>query len=369
MPKVILLSYYPLPYSGLGSWTSMYNYYLNGDNKVDFIVSPEPKEKSLSVEYSIAKDMTFDSRLKRKLLKQRYTPYIDALKAIIQPEEKYVIQVIENFGIIPDLISFLEESFNRPDFYIQFFYHGFPPYYGNPKGKTLFRQIDEFVFLTNEAYKSHLGYYSEIACRTSVLHNAINKQVFKPLSTDNKETQKAKFGIEGKTVFLWCSQDRPKKGLDLILDVWKRVYKRHENIILWVVGDERKIQVDGVTFFGKVPYNTIHQYYQMSSIYLFPSLCQEGFGLSLIEALICGNYCIASKNGGIPEVLNFGEYGYLVERPNFVEDWEEAIEYALENDNYQKELQNIHIPKEKYDLDYWCNAMNDKAENAINSLI
>ena len=368
MPKVILLSYYPLPFSGVGSWTTMYNYYLNTNHQVDYLVCPEPDKKSPNVEYSVAKDMTFDNRLKRKFLKDRYASYIGALKTIIEPGTKYIIQVIENFGIVSSLNSLLEESFDRSNFYIQFFYHGFAPYYGNPNGKVFFRQIDEFVLLTNEAYKVHLDYYSEAACRFSVLHNAIDRNQFKPLTQEEKQTQKAEFDVDGKTVFLWCSQARPKKGLDLILDVWKRVYKTNKNIVLWVVGDKRETEIGGVTFFGKVPNSEVSKYYQMASIYLFPSLCQEGFGLSLIEALLCGNYCIASSNGGIPEVLNFGEYGYLIERPNFVDDWVKAINHALKDSLYKKELERIQIPDNKYDLDTWCKEMNEKAENAKMSL-
>lgn len=368
MPKVILVSQFGLPYHGTGSWTEMYNYYINTDHKIDYLVSPEPKIKSESLQYSFAKDMALDNRLRRKFLKQRYTPYIDALKNIIIPGEKYVIQVIENFGIISSLNSLLEENYKRSNFYIQFFYHGFPPYYGNPKAKVFFRQIDEFVMLTNDAYKEYLSYYSEAACRFSILHNAVDRKRFKPLSKEDKQIAKTEFGVASKRVFLWCSQARPKKGLDLILDVWKRVYKSHDNIVLWVVGDSRDVEIEGVRFFGMVPNIEVNKYYQMASIYLFPSLCQEGFGISLIEALLCGNYCIASKNGGIPEVLNYGEYGYLVERPNFIDDWVNAINKALENDNYKKLSEELNITDTKYDLGTWSNAMNDKIMNAKISL-
>jgi len=368
MPKVVLLSQFELPYDKIGSWTTMYNYYLKSEHKIDYLVCPKPHKKIDSVTYSIAK-ASFIEKSKRRLFKKRYATHLNALEAILDTQEKYIIQVVDNFGIISSLNALIEASFDRSNFYIQFFYHGFAPYYGNPNGRVFFRQIDEFVLLTNEAYKVHLAYYSAAACRFSIMHNAVDRTLFKPLSLEEKNIQKTKANVSNKTVFLWCSQARPKKGLDLILDAWKRVYKNNKDIVLWVIGDQRDKTPEGVQFFGKIPNAEVSQYYQMASIYLFPSLCQEGFGLSLIEALLCGNYCIASKNGGIPEVLNFGEYGYLIERPNFVEDWVKAINFALEGDRYKSELQKIKIPENIFDLNAWSNDMNEKIANAKMSLL
>ncbi|NNK26914.1 MAG: glycosyltransferase, partial [Flavobacteriaceae bacterium] len=83
-----------------------------------------------------------------------------------------------------------------------------------------------------------------------------------------------------------------------------------------------------------------------------------------IEALFCGNLCIASNNGGIPEVLEKGKYGQLVERPNFIEDWLDNIEKALNRiDSY-----NLEIPEGKYDIKEWCKSMNSRIESAKTSL-
>ena len=81
--------------------------------------------------------------------------------------------------------------------------------------------------------------------------------------------------------------------------------------------------------------------------------------------ILCFHHDIFIKpNGGIPEVLNYGEYGYLVERPNFIEDWIDAIEYALKNVN---DFQ-MNLPKGVYDMDAWCEGMNEKIKSAKLSL-
>ena len=126
----------------------------------------------------------------------------------------------------------------------------------------------------------------------------------------------------------------------------------------------RNEKIEGVCFIGRVPNNELPKYYQVSDVYLFSSLWQEGFGLSLIEALHCGCYCIASSIGGIPEVLEYGKFGELVERPNFVNDWIDAINGYLKNkcleNNFQKEL---------YTMKSWNSDMNkiiNRAKQGLN---
>ncbi len=363
MPKVVLLSQFELPYHKIGSWTTMYNYYLQKNHNLDYIVCPEPKTHIDTLEYSIVKASLLE-KSKRKVFNKRYLAHLSALEGIIEANEKYVIQIVDNFGIVNHLDILLKDKYNRSNFYIQFFYHGFPPFYNNLKGRPFFESIDEMVLLTNDSYKQHKEFYTALPCRFSVLHNGIDRKIFKPIDAKGKVELKSRLGAEGKTVLLWCSQDRPKKGLDLILDVWKRIYKQHNDIVLWVIGAKRSDNIDGVQFIGKVPHENIHEYYQASSIYLFPSLNKEGFGLSLIEALSSGNICIASHNGGIPEVLNYGEYGKLIDRPNFINDWMMAIEDSLKTINENQVL----LPEGVYDIDIWCKSMNEKIENAKISL-
>jgi len=60
----------------------------------------------------------------------------------------------------------------------------------------------------------------------------------------------------------------------------------------------------GVVYLGRIPNKKVAAYFQASECYLFPTLWHEAFGLSLIEALHCGNFCIASAIGGVSEVLS-----------------------------------------------------------------
>lgn len=362
MSKVILVSQLSLPFSEIGSWTTLYKNYLKGSHQIDYIVCNQPNEFFENVEYSIVSN-DFHTKIKKRWKKNKYLGYLDALEQLIDPNEKYIIQIIDNFGIVKPLLDLLEMKKWRSNCYLQFFYHGFPPFFENFDGRWFFEAIDEMVLLTNDSYLAHKNYYTILPTRFSVLHNGIDTSIFYPLSQQEKERMKGSKGVTGKKVFVWCSQDRPKKGLHLLLDAWKRVYDSKHNMVLWVIGCQPKSPIEGVHYLGRIPNDELASYFQASDCYLFPTLCHEGFGLSLIEAMHCGNYCIASALGGVPEVLQYGKLGKLIENPHFVSEWEKAILDFIENPK-----QGAGIQPELYSSRSWSDGMDKIIMEAKKSL-
>ncbi len=70
---------------------------------------------------------------------------------------------------------------------------------------------------------------------------------------------------------------------------------------------------------------------------MFTTLYQEGFGLSMIEALKCGNSVIASSRGAIPEVLNNLDNTYLIEDVEDINSWRKGFNLARTNSNFGKD--------------------------------
>lgn len=348
--KVILISQSELPSTKIGSWTVLYKNYLEGNHAIDYIICPKPKSEFASIKYFHTSNHFID-KIKAKLAQKSYLSSLDVLKKVLQKDEKYLIQIIDNFKIVSDLDILLRKIGMRKQCKIQFFYHGFPPYLEQNKSISFFESVDEMVLLTYDSYYAHLKYYSSLPCKFSVLHNAIDKNKFFKIGHEQQEILKSELGLTGKKVFLWCSQDRPKKGLHLILELWKQ--KQYADSVLLVIGSSRNEIIPGVVFLGRMPNDDLPKYYQVADVYLFPTLCQEGFGLSLIEALSCGCYCIASSVGGVPEVLHYGKYGKLIEKPHFIEEWDVAISNYISNPN-----DTIELPNELYSFEKWREGMN-----------
>ena len=123
----------------------------------------------------------------------------------------------------------------------------------------------------------------------------------------------------GEKLLVHVSNFRPvKRPIDCI-EIFARVKEEFHDVRLVMVGDgpERsaaKYRAESLgvgadtVFVGKKA--NIAEYLGVSDIFLLPSEL-ESFGLAALEAQACELPVIATRIGGIPEVVNDGESGYL----------------------------------------------------------
>jgi glycosyltransferase involved in cell wall biosynthesis len=97
------------------------------------------------------------------------------------------------------------------------------------------------------------------------------------------------------------------------------------------IGTKQQIDHPAVLNLGRLPHQEIPGYLQIGDIYVFTSLYEEGFGLSMIEALKCGNTVIASNRGAIPNVLKGLPRCHLVDEPENADSWTDLTEKIINN--------------------------------------
>jgi L-malate glycosyltransferase len=123
----------------------------------------------------------------------------------------------------------------------------------------------------------------------------------------------------GETLLVHVSNFRPVKRPVDCVEILARVLKNHGQARLVMVGDgserpnaEHRARclniADKCSFVGKQP--NIVDYLSAADVLLLPSE-QESFGLAALEAMACEVPVIASRVGGIPEVVTDGETGFL----------------------------------------------------------
>ena len=81
---------------------------------------------------------------------------------------------------------------------------------------------------------------------------------------------------------------------------------------------------DRIHFHGQLSREALLSAYQRAHILAMPSVCMEPFGLPLAEAMATGLPCVASRTGGMPDILDDKVTGLLVERGS-----DEALTNAL----------------------------------------
>jgi glycosyltransferase involved in cell wall biosynthesis len=112
-----------------------------------------------------------------------------------------------------------------------------------------------------------------------------------------------------------------EKGVDVLLKAWDAVVRQIPSARLTVAGDGpdrpllEKMAPPGVKFLGHVPYSGIEEVARGAWVTVVPSVWLESFGLVAAESAMRGTAVIASRVGGLPEIVADGENGVLVE-PN-----------------------------------------------------
>jgi glycosyltransferase involved in cell wall biosynthesis len=76
-------------------------------------------------------------------------------------------------------------------------------------------------------------------------------------------------------------------------------------------------------------------YYRGADVFVFPSLCNDSFGIPVVEAMAAGIPVVASRSGGVVEIVQDGITGTIVDK-NDADSLSEAILAFLENDELRE---------------------------------
>src|SRR3989338_3276931 len=156
-----------------------------------------------------------------------------------------------------------------------------------------------------------------------VIYNGVDIEKFAPGIRD--DSLRARLGIASDTVlFAFAGRLVGWKGMGVALRALAEPAMRDVNAKLLIVGDgPQKPELkqlaqtlrltERVLFHDPVPHDALPALYGAVDAGVFPSIGDEAFGITIAEAMSCGNPVIASHIGGIPEVVgNEESCGVLV---------------------------------------------------------
>jgi N-acetyl-alpha-D-glucosaminyl L-malate synthase BshA len=185
-----------------------------------------------------------------------------------------------------------------------------------------FLPITRFSIAQSDALTSISQYLADETCRTfghcavEVIPNFINAAEYR---RRENEALRRELAPRGEKLLMHVSNFRPVKRITDCIHAFARVKTQlPARLVMCGDGPEREgaealarsygIAAD-VVFAGQVP--NIADYLSVADLLLLPSET-ESFGLAALEAMACETPVIATRVGGLPEVVRDGETGFLV---------------------------------------------------------
>ncbi len=180
----------------------------------------------------------------------------------------------------------------------------------------------------------------DIRNKIQVIYNFVNCDVY--VRGENTSELKKEYAPGGERLLVHLSNFRPVKRVTDCIEIFDRVRKQVPSKLL-MIGDgpdrsraewlavQKGIHND-VIFLGKQ--ELVQEKLALADILLLPSEL-ESFGLAALEGMACEVVPIATRVGGIPELIEHGKSGYLAD----VADVDTMARYAIELLNDDKALQ------------------------------
>lgn len=175
---------------------------------------------------------------------------------------------------------------------------------------------DLIVFVSNAGLESYKSVFKFEDTKAKIVYNGIGL---------DKIVSGEKAVVNYKTPYnlTYIGRLSSVKGIDLLLYAAAKISFKYPICVSIIgAGDDldrlkqitKEINMeDKVTFYGAK--TDVKPYLNEASIFVYPSIWQEVFGISLVEAMAFGRPCIANRVGGIAEIIQDGVSGYLTDSP------------------------------------------------------
>lgn len=181
------------------------------------------------------------------------------------------------------------------------------------------------VVTVNRALKERLVNIGVEDNKISVIQNGVDNDNFKPL---DKKDCRLKLGLPlNKKIVLFVGSLEKVKGVTWLIEAWRDLVKTFgQEIFLILIGEGREknkiLQLiraynlhNSILMAGIKPHSSIPLWMNSCDVFTLPSI-REGCPNVLLEALSCNKYVVASRVGGIPEIIKTADAGILVEPAN-----------------------------------------------------
>ncbi|MBM4300353.1 MAG: glycosyltransferase family 4 protein [Deltaproteobacteria bacterium] len=215
------------------------------------------------------------------------------------------------------------------------------PLPGTPIPVAGFAACSNFVL---ERERSRLGLGAGLS---RVIYNGVETDAFVPRWDQAAGVQEVRrqYGIESEPTVLFAGKLRESKGVHILLRAMTRVWEIAPRAVLVLVGGTEygrnrtmretpfmsQLRRDlarapgRVVLTGFIPPTDMPRAYLLGDVFVGPSQIEEGLGLVFLEAAAAGLPIIATRMGGIPEVVREDFNGLLLRQKDDASELAEKI--------------------------------------------
>ena len=182
------------------------------------------------------------------------------------------------------------------------------------------------------------------------------------------------FGQGDKKVVLFVGRLAEIKGVTYLIEAMKQI-----DAVLIIVGDgtlreelrlqAAQIEKGKIQFWGSKTHEELKSIYASADVFAAPSITtskgeQEGLGLVMVEAMASGLPVVATKTGGIPQLIKDGVNGLLCEEKCVWQLTDNICSLLNNKTLYQKIVKNSEETVKQYDYCHIADMYKEIIENS-----
>lgn len=213
----------------------------------------------------------------------------------------------------------------------------------NPNVKTIFISGGEDFYGFDKYFSKYIDYMFAVSHNNAkkierrynrkvlVIPNGVDVEKFKP-NLEAKKILKEKLNLTDKKILISVGRVVGWKGFQLVIESLQEL----KDYYYVLIGDgeyldslkklAQKLHVeDKILFLGSIDNKELPTYLNIGDIFLQPSIGHEAFGITIVEAMACGLPIVASKNGGIVDIIENSNAGYMFEIENKLDMCEKIV--------------------------------------------
>lgn len=190
----------------------------------------------------------------------------------------------------------------------------------------------------------------------TTVHNGIDLERFYQATPIDRKT----LGFKNDDfIVVYSGRLIKEKGIEELIDTFYQL-KDYPQIKLLILGGsfyglsdntpflyslKKKVKniKDSIVFTGFIPYEQLPRYLKVGDVAVVPSIWEEPFGLTCIEAIAAGLPLITTNSGGIPEICN--NYAFIIDRFKIVNQLTKSLLHLYRNNEDRNRMQ---INSKKY---------------------